>query len=209
MIRLLLADDHQAMIDGLVAICSSAPDVEVVATANNGAEVLEYLKKQPVDVVLIDINMPVLNGVETCKRIRSKFVNTRVLAFSMYAQLSYVRRLMQYGASGYVLKNDPADEILEGVRRVAQGQTFFSAQVRALGPLTRPVKESRYFDAVISKRELEVLRLISDGLTDTEVADRLSLSAFTVSSHRKSLLLKLDVRNSVELVKVAMEKGLI
>lgn len=208
MVRLLIADDHQVLIDGFKSIFDYEEGIQVVATALNGQEVLDHLKDTEVDVILLDINMPVLNGVETTKRITKKYPGVKVIALSMYDQQSYFKRMMQYGARGYLLKNDPIDEILTAISTVMEGQRYISEKLRDQLSSIEFLTGSKQ-DVEISTRELDVLKLISEGMTDTEMAEKLFISSHTVNSHRKNLLSKFNAKNSAVLVKKALEKGLI
>lgn len=210
MISLLIADDHQVLLDGFIAIFDTVNDIEVVCTAHNGTEVLARLESHQVDVVLLDINMPVLNGVETCKKLTKKHPQTKVIALSMYDQQSYFKRMMQYGAQGYLLKNDTAEVIEAAIRSVHNGEVYVSEQMKAkLTSIDYLIGKNTGSDPVISDREREVLQLIADGCTDQEVADRLYLSHHTANSHRKNLLSKMGAKNTAELIKITMEKGII
>ncbi len=208
MVRLLIADDHQVLIDGFKSIFDYEEGISVVATALNGQEVLDHLKEIDVDVILLDINMPILNGVETTKRLTKKYPEVKVIALSMYDQQSYFKRMMQYGARGYLLKNDPIDEILTAISTVMEGQRYISEKLRDQLSSIEFLTGSKQ-DIEISTRELDVLKLISEGMTDSEMAEKLFISSHTVNSHRKNLLSKFNAKNSAVLVKKAIEKGLI
>lgn len=207
-IRILLADDHKLLLDSFALIFKDIAYIDVVATAADGLEVLDILTAQEVDVVLLDINMPKLNGVETCKKITRSFPNVAVIALSMYREASYVKRMKSFGAKGYVLKDDTADEIIEAITAVFNGKEYFSKQLKDL------IFES-LFSAVkpdlpaVTRREKDVLAEIADGLSNKSIAEKLFISQHTVDSHRKNLLAKLEAKNSAELVKIAMEKGII
>ncbi len=207
MIRLLIADDHQVMLDGLVSIIEKADDISVAATASNGKEVLHLIAENGIDVALLDINMPELNGVETCKKLSRKYPHVKVVALSMYKKSSYIQRMLQFGAKGYILKDDRADEILDAVRQVHQGHLYFSSQIEP--NLLSFTKSKGSNSSAITQRELEVLQCISRGMTNAEIAEALFISQHTAESHRKNLLSKLDARNTADLVRISMEKGLI
>ena len=207
-IRVLLADDHKLLLDSFALIFKDHPTVDVVATAANGLEVLDILAEHEIDIVLLDINMPKLNGVETCKKITRLFPSVSVIALSMYREASYVKRMKSFGAKGYVLKDDTAEEIIEAVISVYSGKEYFSKQLKDL------IFES-LFSAVkpdlpaVTRREKDVLAEIANGLSNKSIAEKLFISQHTVDSHRKNLLAKLEAKNSAELVKIAMEKGII
>jgi len=204
-IKVLIADDHQVIIDGMTSIVNGEANLEVVATVKNGQEVLDYLEENDVDVALLDINMPILNGVQTCKRLKKLHPEVKVIALSMYPTDSYVRRMMQYGASGYLLKDDSSFVIIEAIKEVHAGGTFISHK------LTGDIDDSTTSEAsdTITDREKEILQLISEGMTNPEIAKKVFLSYHTVVSHRKTLLRKLNAKTSAELIRVAMEKGFI
>lgn len=211
MIRLLIADDHQVLLDGFISIFDTIDDITVVGMAHNGKEVLSYLEDNPVDAILLDINMPILNGVETCKKITKLYPEVKVVALSMYDQQSYFKRMIQYGAKGYLLKNDNSEEIEKAIRKVVDGGRYISSKMQSMLSSIDYISGNKasLMGSEISPRELEVLSLVAGGLTDQQVASKLFISYHTVNSHRKSLLLKLDAKNTADLVRKAMEKGVI
>ncbi len=212
MIHLLIADDHQILLDGFIAMFDKIDNVKVVDTAHNGQEVLDILEKNDViDIVLLDINMPILNGVETCKRITNKFPSVYIIALTMHDQQSYFKRMMQHGAKGYLLKNDSVEEIEKAIKEVIAGGTYVSSQLK--DELTNynhnsSTKRAK-LNSEVSPREREVLLLVSEGYTDQQIAEKLFISFHTVNSHRKNLIIKFDARNTAELIKKTMEKGVI
>jgi len=208
MINLLIADDHKVLLDGFLSIFEKEKDMNVVATATNGKEVLELLKTNVVDICLLDINMPEYNGVQTCKKIMKLYPHQKVVALSMYRQSSFIKRMKQSGAKGYMLKDDSADELIDAIRRVDNGEEYYSKQLKEI--LLNNIFEAKSSNQdKITKREQEVLNLLSEGFTNSEIAKKLFLSEHTIISHRKNLLSKLQAKNSVELVKIALEKGFI
>lgn len=208
MINLLIADDHKVLIDGFVSLFDKIENFQVVAVVNNGAEVLEKLKEVEVDIAILDINMPVLNGVETCKRIKKEFPSVKVIALSMYKESSFVKRMMQNGAKGYVLKSDSASTLIEAVNTVASGKDYYSDQLKDI--LINHIIQEKTLDInSITKREKQVLKLIAKGSTTKDMSELLFVSEHTIISHRKNLLSKFNAKNTAELVSMAMEKGLI
>ncbi len=213
MINLLIADDHQIIIDGIKLMLGEQPDIHFVGEAKNGAEVLEILKEKPVDVILLDIEMPVLNGIETCKRIKESYPNTKVLAMSMYQEASMIKVMLEKGASGYLLKNEGQEEVLKAIRRVHEGHEYYSGDVlqtvmRSLSgkPTTQ---EKKPFVPSLTRREKQVLQLIVDEYTTAEIANKLFIGFGTVETHRRNLLMKLDARNTAGLVRMALEYKLL
>ncbi len=211
MIEILIADDHQVLLDGYKSIFKSIEDIKVVQTASDGLQVLDQLKTIQPNVLLLDIKMPNLNGVETCKKVKRKYPQIKIIALSMHDQMSYIKRMFQFGASGYLLKNDSAEIIEQAIRQVMDGHEYLSPQIESTlnhNPLGIKTAESNNSSA-ISNREKEVLLLVAEGNTDSQIAKKLFLSVHTVNSHRKRLLSKFQAKNSAELVKICMEKGLI
>ncbi len=211
MIRLLLADDHQVLLDGLQLLLKNEADLQVVAVAKNGKQALELLKKSEVDVALLDINLPVLNGIETCSRIKSDFPDVTVLALTSYDKGAFIQQMLKAGAAGYVLKNAAADEIVQAIRTVHAGETYLSSAVSntLLNTLRNQAEAQADFIPQLTRREQQVLQLIAAEQTTKEIAEQLHLSANTIETHRRNLLSKLNVRNVAGLIKVALQRGLI
>lgn len=207
-IRIFIADDHQLLLDGMAKIIEDIPDMQLVGTALSGEDTLAYLKDHPVDVVLLDINLPGLNGVEICKRISKYHPEVKVLTLSMYKRPSYIQRMLQFGAMGYLLKDDRAEEIENGIRKVMQGEHYFSSQIK-LDLLSILQQKNKAKSQEITDRELEVLECIAHGLTNQEISEKLFLSQHTIESHRKNILAKLEAKNTADLIRIAIEKGLI
>ena len=208
MIKVILADDHRILLDGFKAIMDKIPDIEVVGTAANGLEVMNLLESFQPDIVLLDINMPVLNGVETCKKITAKYPQIKVIALSMHKKGSFIKRMIQNGAKGYILKDDSSQEIVAGIRKVMQGERHFSSRVMDLVLNVQSARKDSKPN-LLSGRELEVLQLISKGMTNQEIASKLFLSPHTTESHRRNMLDKLGAKNTADLVRLALEKGYI
>ncbi len=208
MIKIMIADDHQVLLDGLTALFEGSSEVQVVATAPNGKVVLEKLADLEVDIVLLDINMPEMNGVETCRQIMRKHPDVKVIAISMYKQSSYVKRMKSYGARGYILKDDSAEEMIEAIQKVHEGNEYYSSQLMEL-LRTNVLRGQDEINPNITDREKQVLQLISEGFSNKEICAKLFLSVHTVDSHRKKLLSKYNAKNTAELVKKAMDQGIV
>jgi len=211
MIRLLLADDHQVLLDGLQLLLKNEADMQVVAVAKNGKQALDVLKKSEVDVALLDINLPVLNGIETCRRIKKDFPRVAVLALTSYDKGAFIQQMLKAGAAGYVLKNAAADEIVQAIRTVHAGETYLSPSVSTtlLNTLRNQADAQEDFIPQLTRREQQVLQLIAAEQTTKEIAEQLHLSQNTIETHRRNLLSKLNVRNVAGLIKVALQRGLI
>ncbi|QIL76133.1 response regulator transcription factor [Hymenobacter sp. HDW8] len=214
MIRLILADDHAIIRDGIRALLTEDAGLEITAEASNGQELLDKLATTPCDVVLMDVNMPVMDGFEAMLHLRRDFPDVKVLVLSMLDHPNYVVRMLNAGASGYVLKNADVAEIIHAIRTVASGRQYLCTeiglnllqQVSVSGPL--PEATTRKAND-LSKRELEVLTLIAEGLTNAEIADKLFTSKRTIETHRQNIIEKTQAKNTAALIKFAVSEGLI
>ena len=212
MIKLALADDQVLFRRGMAMLLRDMPAVQVVFECSNGEELLIGLKNNTVDIVLLDLEMPVLNGMATMKRMRHEFPQVKVIVLSMHGEEKFIVHLMELGANGYVLKTAEPDEIENAIRAVASTGYHFSEMVSRvmLHGLVKKEKVKPTFDDVdpLTERELDVLRLICQELTTTEIAGKLFLSPRTVEGHRNNILLKTGARNTAGIVVYAMSKGL-
>jgi DNA-binding NarL/FixJ family response regulator len=214
MIRVILADDHTIIRDGIRALLAEEAGLEVVAEAGNGQEVLDVLATTPCDVVIMDINMPVMDGFGAMPHIREQFPEVKVLVLSMLDNPNYVVRMLKAGASGYVLKNADVAEISHAIRTVAAGRQYICTEIGlnllqqvAVGatPTETPVRKAND----LSKRELEVLTLIAEGLTNAEIADKLFTSKRTIETHRQNIIEKTQAKNTAALIKFAVSQGML
>lgn len=209
MIKLLIADDHQVLLDGFLSIFDGSQEFQVVKTVSNGEEVLQALEQDSsIEAILMDINMPKLNGVEACKKVKKKYPQIKVIALSMYNKHSYINRMLKSGADGYILKSTNTKEIIKGIKQVMAGEKFISFEVMSTllnGSAITPEGEI----PPITKRELEVLELIAAEYTTKEIAKKLFLSFETIQTHRKHLIQKFNAKNMVGVVSKATDKGII
>ena len=208
MINVAIVDDHQMLLEGLKMMLSAEKDIEVSHIYNSGEDFLQNFDSD-IQVILLDISMPGLSGIEVCKKIKSKKPDVQVIALSMYNQPSYINRMIKAGASGYLLKNSGKKEIITAIKKVIIGDQYFPPNIiKALVNIDRS-DQAKSNLPTLTRREKQILQLIANEMTTHEIADDLHISLNTVESHRKNLLSKFDVRNSIGLVKKAMEKGLI
>lgn len=209
--RILIADDHQLFLDGIKLLLHTADQFEVVCEANNGLEVLQKLEQEKVHLVVLDINMPQLDGVETAKRIKQQYPEVYILMLTMYSTDAFIKRLMRAGVDGYVLKENSQKELMAALETIASGKKYFAKEVMqaVMDSFNPSVKKVGMNQAHLTKRELDVLQLVVRELTAQEIADRLFISQSTVITHRKNIMRKLDVRNVAGMVRVATELGLV
>lgn len=196
--------------EGLQLILASEANVHLVATAANGLETLDILEKEKVDIVFLDINMPVLNGIETMKQIKQKHPTTKVIGLSMMDEVNIIKQFMGLGARGFLLKNSGKAIILESISKVMTGQIFYDPSIlqRIIDTPTKRRQRQSLFPK-LSRREKEILGFMINELTTQEIANKLFISFGTVETHRRNIINKLGVRNTAGLVRVSLEYGLL
>jgi two-component system, NarL family, response regulator NreC len=206
-IRILLADDHTILRQGLKLILSSQPDLQVIGEAANGNEVVQLAQELRPDIVLLDVAMPELNGIDATRRMMETNPKLRILVLSMHKEAVYVREILRAGARGYLLKDVIDTELLSAVRSVARGDGYVSPAVSSA--LLSDYRQNIHDPIdLLTKREREVLQLIAEGKTNKEVAAKLNLSVYTVDSHRGKIMEKLNLHSTGELVRFAIKHGL-
>lgn len=209
--RVLLVDDHVVVRQGLKALFADEADIEVIGEASNGREALEFLENREPDVVLMDISMPGLNGIEATRQIQQRHPAVKVVVLSMHANEEYVFQVLQAGASGYVLKQSDSLEVVSAIRAAVAGGSFLSPPISRTvieDYLRRAQARGRGSDAEqLTSREREVLQLLAEGKSNRDIADELSISIKTVETHRANMMTKLGLSSKTELVKYALRKG--
>jgi two-component system, NarL family, response regulator NreC len=209
--KIVLADDHKIVRDGLRAILEKHPGMEVVGEAENGHEAIAVAQRTAPDVVVMDISMPGLNGVDSAKRIAHELPRTRVIALSMCADRRYVLAMLSAGAAGYLLKNAAAGELIRAIETTATGRTYLSPEIAGVVVETlreRSAPEEPTSAGVLSAREREVLQLLAEGRTSKEIAAQLHVAVTTVETHRRQIMAKLGLHSIAELTKYAIREGL-
>ncbi len=206
-IRVLLADDHAILRKGVRMMIDSQEDMEVVGEAKTGREAIAEARKLKPDVVVMDVSMPELNGIEGTRQICDELPQTKVIGLSMHKDSVYVREILRAGARGYLLKDSEDDDLVRAVRAVARGEAFLSPAISdaVLSDYRKHV--SNPVD-LLTSREREVLTLIAEGKTNKEIANSLNLSVYTVESHRGSVMEKLNLHNTGDIVRFALRNGL-
>ena len=207
-LRLIIADDHPLLIDGVSKILSEIEDIEILEPAGNGRQLMTRLRTTAVDLVLLDLHMPHMDGIETLKILRTEFPRLKVLVFTSYNQPKLILEIKMLGAKGYLLKNSTSTTLKEAVRTLMSGGTWFQDE-----PPPPPMSDYFIDDFMkkyqITRREVEVIRKIAEGFTTIEIGEQLFVSKFTVNAHRRNICRKLDIYTPVGLVKFAKVHGLV
>lgn len=209
--KLIIADDHKIIRDGLKSLISQHSDLQVVAEAGDGRRVVELVRELRPDVVIMDVNMPELNGIEATRQIVADYPDTRVIALSMHSDRRFVNAMLKTGASGYLLKDCAFEEIIRAVKAVLNGQMYLSASITSQvvdDLITKKTEESESMLMVLSDREREALQLLAEGNSTKEIASVMNVSVKTIESHRKNIMDKLDLRSVAALTKFAIREGL-
>jgi len=188
------------IIEGIRSLLQHEKDIEWMGHAMNAESCLAYLQRQQPEVILMDINLPDKSGIDLCREVKTKYPGIHILGLSSFNQQSFIQKMIENGASGYVLKNATREELVEAIKAVMQGDTFLSHEAATT---IRKNEDSKI--PVITRREKEVLSLIAEGLTNHEIADKLFISTTTVDTHRKNLLAKFDVKNTATLIRLAAQ----
>jgi two-component system response regulator NreC len=213
MIKVVLADDHQIVRHGLRSLLSAEPDIKVVGEADNGRAVVRLVQELSPQVVIMDISMPDLNGIEATRQILSDFSGVKVIALSMHSDSLFVLNMFKAGASGYLLKDCALEELVKAVRTVMNRKVYLSPSISdivvkdfVIGWSPEDSSSSAY--SILTAREREVLQLMAEGKTTNQIAESLCISVKTVEAHRKQLMTKLDIHSVAELTKYAIRQGL-
>jgi len=210
-IKVLIADDHQLFREGLANLLLSAENIEVIAEAENGLEAIEKTEQFNPDVVLIDIAMPKMNGIEATKELKKKMAEVKVIAVSMHSDKQYVKGVLEAGADGYLLKNCTYRQLTDAIQSVHAGKKFLSEDITELvinGYLDSSESTSDSYSH-LSDREKEIFLLFADGRTTREIGEKLFISVKTVGTHKQNILEKLDLKTTADMVKYALRKGII
>lgn len=197
--KLFIVDDHYMVIEGIHSLLKEELGIEWMGHATNAASCLAFLKTQLPEVLLMDINLPDMSGIELCKEVKERYPSVFVIGLSTFNQYSLIEKMMDNGASGYVLKNATREELMEAINASLKNKTYFSREA------AQTMRRDDSIKIVLTRREKEVLGLIADGLTNNEIAQKLFISVTTVDTHRKNLLAKFEARNIASLVRMAVQ----
>lgn len=209
-INIAIIDDHRVVVDGLKGMLAKYPHIRIGLATQDAGILMDYLAHHSVDVLLMDIQMPDVNGVELCKQIHRLAAPVAVMAFTSFDDSSYVKQLFRSGAKGYLLKNADADTIVQAIETLAGGGEFMDEMIKKI-LLQESISGQRrsIFEIPLTKREKEIVQLIADGLSNQEIADRLFIALRTVETHRLNINQKLGVKNSAGVIKEAIKRGMI
>ena len=205
-IKVFITDDHYMVIEGIRSLLQQDEQIEFIGHASNAASCLAFLHQQLPDVILMDISMPDMNGMELCLEVKTKYPTVQVLGLSTFDQTAFVNKMLENGASGYVMKNASKSELSKAIHLASSGQKYLS--YGASESLIRGKKEESELP-FITRREKDVLKLITEGCTNSEIAEKLFISSGTVDTHRKSLLAKFNMKNTAALVRFVTQRQLI
>jgi len=211
-ITVIIADDHMIVRDGIRSLLEKQPDIEVVAEADNGRTALKHAQQLSPDVIIMDIGMRELNGIDATRQIISKLPDVKILALSMYSDKQFIKGMLKAGASGYMLKDSASKELVDAIRIVANNKVYISpsiAGVVAEDYLENSAEEDASARSVLTTREAEVLQLLAEGKSTKQAASILGVSIKTIESHRQNIMKKLNIDNIVGLIKYAIREGII
>lgn len=207
-IKVFLIDDHQIVLDGLKLMLDYSPKINCIGIATSGPNAIAVLHHIIPDVILLDIEMPDLNGIETCKRIKKKYPSIKIIALTMLIERSIIQNMLEAGAEGFLIKNASQDEVVKAIHLVNGGSTYYSEEVRKIIHSKVKSKSGKTLPK-LSRRETEILRLIIQENTTQEIASQLFISPGTVETHRKNIMRKFQAKNVVGVVKIALENNLV
>ncbi|MBL7743460.1 MAG: response regulator transcription factor [Chitinophagaceae bacterium] len=202
--KVFIVDDHYMVVEGIRSLLQNEKSIEWIGHAMNANSCLAFLKQQLPDVILMDISMPDKSGIDLCKEVKEKYPSVFIIGLSTFNQQSFIQKMMDNGASGYLLKNATQEELMEGIEMIMKGKVYLSDEA------AQSLRKNNQGEVpVLTRREKEVLELIAEGMTNNEIAEKIFVSASTVDTHRKNLLAKLEAKNTAELVKLAFFHKLI
>lgn len=209
-IKIIIADDHTMFLQGVDSMLKNEDSIEIVGKATNGQEVLAILENKEANIVVADISMPKMDGIDLTKELKQKYPEIKILVLSTHSNPQMIAKLIRIGADGYLLKNAEKEELVNAIQSIYNGDSYFSKEVKEIHSNHRlKLKNNISSVTELSRREVEILKLIAQELTAQEIADKIFISMNTVNTHRRNLLSKLNVKNTAGLVKYAVENGLL
>lgn len=206
--KILIADDHTLFINGLQLLLEDEGSIEVVGIANDGRELIEILKTMTPDVILLDINMPRMNGLDALREVKAVKPATHIIILSTYSEDHLIEKAKLNGANGYLLKNSSKEDLIKIIQLVVKGQTCFPYQASSRASLPFPADQQFIRQFNLTKRELEIIQFLKNGLTNQQIAEAVFLSVYTVETHRKNIMQKLSLKSPAELMKFIIQNNL-
>lgn len=203
-IKTFITDDHYMIVEGIRSLLQNENNIEWLGHAMNASSCLAFLQNNNPDVILMDINLPDKSGIDLCKEVKEMYPSIHIIGLSSFNQQSFIQKMLDNGASGYVLKNATREELIEAIEAVVKGEKFLSEEAAST---IKKNEDSKI--PIITRREKEILQLIADGMTNNEIAEKLFISSTTVDTHRKNLLAKFEAKNTATLIKLAAQFRLI
>ncbi len=200
MIRLAIAEDHQSLIDGIILLLKHEEDISIVGAVNNGKALLDLVRLKQPNVIITDIRMPKMDGITATKHIKKEFPHTKVIAFTMFDQPEAIAKMLEAGASGYLLKNSSLNDVLEAIKTVHSGKNYYDANINVNNQKNKKKK------GLLTKRQIEILELVAQGKTSREISELLFIGTHTVDTHRKNMIRILGLKGKGELMRYALEK---
>lgn len=209
-IRILITDDHQLFREGISNLLSASPQIEIVGQAENGQQAIEKARQLKPDIVMMDLSLPLINGVEATRILQKELPQTKILVLSMHAEKNYIKEALEAGAAGYLSKDCTYDQLIEAINSVHQGKKYLSGNITEVLIQDYLNKEAvPEIKAELSERESEILKLIAEGKTTREMADVLFISVKTVGTHKQHILENLQLKTTADLIKYAIKKGIV
>ncbi|WP_158275687.1 response regulator transcription factor [Marinilabilia rubra] len=206
--KTVIVDDHKIFRTGLEYILNNLSCIKVIGEAGNAKDLFNLLKRSRPDLIFMDIKLPDTDGIETTKMVKEKFPDVNVIGLTMFSEIEYFNKMIEAGASGFLLKHTQEDELEEAIKTVMDGDYYFSKEFQA-NTLQNPILNKKKHSISYTKREIEILELIARGMSNHEIADQLNISVYTVDGHRRNLISKAGVKNSANLIFFAIQNGII
>lgn len=210
-IKILIADDHQLFREGLINLLSSTADIEIIAQAENGKQTIDKARRLNPDIIIMDISMPIINGIEATGILQTEAPKIKVIALTMHSEKHFIKGMLEAGASGYLFKNCTYDELIDAIKTVYAGKKYLSDEITEfiIHDYIGKVKDIQPGDPHLSEREQEILKLFAEGKTSREISEQLFISVKTVGTHKQHILEKLNLNSTTDMVKYAIKKGII
>lgn len=213
-IKVFLVDDHQLILDGIISLIQNDEQIEIIGVAHNGKEAIDNIKQLQPNIILMDVDMPIMNGIMASKLLLEQNPNIKIIILSMHAEKALMENLMQLGIKGYLLKSSSKTELIDTIKKVHEGGNAYSNEIilelsKEHNQNSERIQNVLTHEFLLTKREIEILRQIAEGYSNTEIGDKLFISPRTVDTHRTNMMKKLDVKNIAGLIKYAYKTGLI